>query len=397
MAIHRSWKPAWASLVVAALLAACGGGGGGDVPGTTPPAGAPTTPGAFRAVVSFGDSLSDAGTYAPATSLAGNGLAPYLGGKFTNNGATSTVWVENIAARLGIALTPHELGFAGQSVKCPAAANPALASSCTAYGQGGARVTDPNGIGKSGGALTVPVKTQIANHVARFGGFKDSDLVLVWAGANDVFTQFAVFGAAAGQVQANAAAGRITADEANNQLLAAQLAAQEAMKQAALELTGYVKTEILARGARYVAVLDLPDIVDTPFGATVTPAAQPVLRALSETFNLWLAEGLAGQPVRIASMYALNKAVKASPGTYGLTNGTIPVCDVDRIRALTAGRITDGSSLFCNGTPGVPFNTLRTGADVNTWQFADGVHPSTGGHKVISDEMLRLLRSFGWL
>lgn len=74
--VHRSWKPALAGALVALLLAACGGGGGGDVPGTTPPAGAPTTPGAFRAVVSFGDSLSDAGTYAPATSLAGNGQAP---------------------------------------------------------------------------------------------------------------------------------------------------------------------------------------------------------------------------------------------------------------------------------------------------------------------------------
>ncbi|MFT3953388.1 MAG: hypothetical protein QM722_02975 [Piscinibacter sp.] len=83
------------------------------------------------------------------------------------------------------------------SVACPAAANPVLAGTCTGYSQGGARVTDPNGIGKTSGFLTVPVKTQIANHLARFGSFKDSDLVIVFAGHNDLFYQLAVFSAAA--------------------------------------------------------------------------------------------------------------------------------------------------------------------------------------------------------
>src|SRR5438309_3290508 len=91
----------WA--LAALLLAACGGGDP-DVPGTGSPAGAPTTKGSFTAVVSFGDSLSDVGAYAPATSLAGNGTPPFFGGKFTTN-ETSTgapdanplgkIWVEN--------------------------------------------------------------------------------------------------------------------------------------------------------------------------------------------------------------------------------------------------------------------------------------------------------------
>ena len=54
-----------------------------------------------------------------------------------------------MATSLGLLVTPAEVGFNGQSVKCPAAANPnpVIAHSCTAYGQGAARVTDPNGIG----------------------------------------------------------------------------------------------------------------------------------------------------------------------------------------------------------------------------------------------------------
>lgn len=387
----------WISIALAsALLAACGGSDP-YVPGSGTTAGAPTTKGTFRAVVSFGDSLSDAGAYAPATSLTGNGAPPYFGGKFTTNGAGGTVWVENIATSLGVLLTPHEVGFGGQSVKCPAAANPAAAGSCTAYGQGGSRVTDPNGIGKAGGALTVPVKTQIANHLARFGNFKDSDLILLMVGANDIFTHFGVFAATAAQVQADAAAGRLTADQANGLLLQAQLTAQGEIKKAALELTDYVKGEILAKGGKYVAVVNLPDIAVTPFGSTVPASARGVLTGLSEIFNLWLREGLTNQPVQIIDAFSLFRTISANPGQYGLTNVTVPACDAAKIGAITGGRVTDGSSLFCNVTPGVPFNGLRTGASATTWYFADGVHPTAGGHKVFSDEVLKSLRAFGWI
>jgi outer membrane lipase/esterase len=388
-------------LVAASLLAACGGSDP-DVPGNVPPAGAPSTPGSFTALVSFGDSLSDVGTYAPATSLAGNGTAPYFGGKFTTNGGTTgangTVWVENLATTLGLLVTPAQVGFGTQSVMCPAAANPALAGTCTAYGQGGARVTDPNGIGKTAGALTVPVVTQIANHLTRFTNFKDSDLVLVYAGNNDVFTQFGAFAAAAAQIQAQAGAGAITPDEANRQLFAAQTVAQGEMKKAALELAALIRTQILAKGGKYVAVMTLSDIADTPFGNSPQVApARGVLTDLSLIFNLWLRDGLAGAPVRIIDTYALFKDGYANPGTYGITNNTVPACDGAKIQAITSGAVTDGSSLFCNSTPGAPYNGLRAGADVNTWQFADSVHPTTRGHKVISDAFTAQLQSFGWL
>lgn len=388
------------------LLAACGGGDP-DVPGSGSPAGAPTTRGTFTAVVSFGDSLSDVGSYSPATSLAGNGSAPYFGGRFTTNDTTTgaptatplgKVWVENLAASLGIVVTPAEVGFNGMSVQCPAAAVQALAGSCTAYGQGGARVTDPNGIGKSAGALTVPLVTQVANHLARFGSFKNSDLILVYGGSNDALIQFGGFAAAAAQIQANAAAGLITPDQANLQLFAAQQTANEAMKVAALALATLVKSEILAKGGSYVAVMTLSDIADTPFGNSPSVApARAVLSALSEVFNLWLREGLTGQPVQIVDTWTLFKAGYANPGQFGIVNNTTAACDVAKIQAVTGGAVTDGSSLFCNATPGAPYNTIVTGADVNTWQFADSVHPTTGGHKIISDTFAAQLLAFGWI
>lgn len=393
MKTFRSWATTAAA---AALLAACGGDEA-TVPGSGQPAGAPTTPGTFSAVVSFGDSLSDVGAYAPATSLSGTGAAPYFGGKFTVNGAGGTVWVENLATRLGLVTTPAEVGFGASSVKCPAAASPALAGTCTAYGQGGARVTDPSGIGKTSGFLTVPVKTQIANHLARFTSFKSSDLILVWGGNNDAFIQFGAFSAAATVIQTDAAAGRITADEANRRLFNAQTTAQAEMKKAALELAGYVKSEILAKGGRYVAVFNLPDSTLTPFGSTLPPSARPVLSALVDTFNLWLRDGLTDVAVKIIDQNAFGKEVAARPAAYGIVNNAVPACDAAAIAILSGGAITDGSSLFCNSTVGAPYYGLRAGASITTWQYADGVHPTPGGHKIISDYVLAQLRAFGWI
>ena len=406
MRAFRSLSP-W--IISALLLAACGGGNP-DVPGTGSPSGAPTNKGSFTAVVSFGDSLSDVGTYSPATSLAGNGTPPYFGGKFTTNETSNglpdanplgKVWVEVLAASLGITVTPAEVGFNGSAVMCPAAAVPALANTCTGYGQGGSRVTDPMGIGHNAdgsGALTVPVVTQIANHLARFGSFKASDLIFVYAGSNDVFTQFGTFAATATTIQTQAAAGMLTADQANLQLFAAQQAAEAGMKTAAQDLVNDIKTQILANGGTYVAVMTLSDIGDTPFGNLEIPAsAKPVLTDLSQVFNLWLRDGLTGEPVQIIDTFALFKDTYQNPAKYGFVNNTTPACDPVAISAITGGAVTTGSSLFCNATPGAPYNGLRAGADPITWLFSDDVHPTTGGHKAISDKFTAQLQAFGWI
>jgi outer membrane lipase/esterase len=400
----RKRSVVWA-LLGSALLAACGGGDV-TVPGTGAPAGAPTTKGNFTALVTFGDSLSDQGSYAPATSLSGDGQAPYFGGKFTVNldANAGTIWVENLATTLGLTVFPAEMGFAGSSVKCPVKyIQPSAATLCTSYGQGGARVTDPNGIGHTtasgaAAALTVPIVSQIDNHLAAFGGkFNATDLVFVWGGNNDVFAQFAGFGAAAAQIQAKAAAGTITADEAKKQLYDAQTAAQEGMKHAAQELSTYVRDKILAKGGKYVAVVNLPDSATTPFGSSLSADARGVLSTLVDTFNLWLRDGMIDQPVLWLDQNAASKDLSANPAKYGFVERSIPVCDADKIKLITGGAVTDGSSLFCNGTAGMPYNGIRTGADPMTWAFADGVHPSLGGHKAISNFMVQQLMAAGWI
>jgi phospholipase/lecithinase/hemolysin len=262
-------------------------------------------------------------------------------------------------------------------------------------------VTNPNGVGHSTGALTVPLVTQIANHLARFGSFKSTDLILVWGGDNDALTQFGIFGAAAAQIQAQAVAGQITSDQANLLLFQAQTAAQNAMKQAAQELAGYIRNQILAKGGQYVAVIEPIDFSLTPLFAGYlanpsTAAAAPVLVGLVQTFNLWLKDGLTGAPVQLLDLNPVLQGIVASPATYGMTNVTTPACSAATINAIWTAA-AGGSSLFCNATPGAPYNTIAGGASTATWLFADGIHPSTGGHALVSNYVLQQLHAFGWI
>lgn len=373
MTTRRQWHLyALSAVVSAALLAACGGGGSDQEL-------------SVGKVVSFGDSLSDLGTYAPASSLAGAaGTPPFFAGRFTtnthtgytaaSNSNTATNWLEWIASRVGVPITQAAIGFATTNIPCPAAATPALARSCTGYGQGGARVTDPNGIGKSSGALTVPVVTQVANHLARFASFASNDLVFVWAGNNDIFIQFG--SVALGVPPATAVANA---------------------KTAATELSVLIKDQILANGARRVAVLNLPDFSSLPGFASQPAENRALLTQMTAEFNASLVEGLAGTSVRVIDARALFNAVLAKPAAYGFVNVTTPACDPAKIQAVTGGRITDGSSLFCNAAAGQPFNTMKTGASTTTWAFADGVHPTPGGHKVVADTVISQLKEFGWI
>ena len=396
MASRRQWHLSLLSAVVgAALLAACGGGDS-----------EPTT----TRVVSFGDSLSDLGTYTPATQIPlgqAVGVPPFFGGRFTtntftgytasSNSNTATIWVEWVAARLGVAITQNQVGFgpvtASSPVTCPAArTSAALASSCTGYAQGGARVTNPAGInnpngngivGTSPAPMTVPVVTQVANHLAQFGGFNGGDIVFVWAAADDALTQLRAVQAA--QVTPATAVANV--------------------QTAATELAALIKDQIAAKGATRIAVLDFPDPVLLPFGAALSTDGQALLRQLATAFNDTLSAGLAGADgVAIIDMDPLFADVAATPSKYGIANFTSFACDPAKIAAVTGGRVTDGSALFCNASPASAFvapmpnlNTLRTGASASTWFYADDVHPSIGGHKVIADYVITKIKDLGWM
>jgi outer membrane lipase/esterase len=378
---RRRWH--FSTLAAAALIVAGCGGGDTEAPLAT-------------RVIAFGDSLTDVGTYTPATSLTPTpGAAPYFGGKWTTNtfteyalapaGATrrantnnANIWVEWIATRLGVAITPAEVGFGPTRVPCPAQAS-GLAATCTGYAQGGSRVTDPNGIGRTSGALTIPMVDQIASQNTRSvpgfkSGFDSGDIVFVFGGNNDVFIQFGAV-----------AQGLPPAD------------AVTAIQTAGTELATLVKNEILAKGATRVAVLTLQDSAATPAFSGLPAENKAFLSSLSAAFNTALTTGLSGSGAQIIDARALAAATLANPAAVGITNTTTPACDPAKISAITGGVVTNGSSLFCNASAGVPFNGIAAGASASTSLFADGVHPTTTGHKIFADQVWSKLKDFGWV
>lgn len=391
----------------------------------------------FRRVIVFGDSLSDGGAYTVWASAAASGAnrfvgttplqmlaaaAPY-GGKFTTNGGK--VWVENIASDIGYDMKPANLMGGNQASMDLSKMG---CTTCTNYAQGGSRVSLQPGIGNIGttanpanaavaplgfagnsagasvaatpvllgaatadytvtnkflGASTIPVVQQIDQHLASTyataGKFAATDLVIVMAGANDVFTQ-------AGLAGANA----ITSD-----------AAGAAVGKAASDLVAQV-ARIKAAGARFVMVVGLPNMGQTPAGVAQGAAAAAALTALSQSvFNPTVKAGLATVgKVAYLDPVPMFSAVVANPSTYGFTkviDTTSPAtaiasqaCGPNAIAQAAAGdSATSPSSLFCsaaNASLGI-VGTLRALLADQTYAFADGVHPTTQMHKVLANHV----------
>ncbi|AXW16945.1 MULTISPECIES: SGNH/GDSL hydrolase family protein [Ralstonia solanacearum species complex] len=337
----RQWMVA-ATAALALSLTACGGG-------ETDQSGNPSVVKVQRMVV-FGDSLSDAGTYTPVAQAVG-------GGRFTTN--PGPVWAETVASQLGVALTPAVMGYGTSVQSCPKAG-------CFDYAQGGSRVTDPDGIGHNGGAgaLTYPVKQQLANFYAAsnnaFNG--NSDIVFVLAGNNDIFFWSAAVATSSSGVTPAIATAQV--------------------QQAATDLVGYVK-DMIAKGATQVYVFNLPDSSLTPQGVASGTTGQELLRALVGAFNTTLQSGLAGTSARIIDFNSQLTAVIQNGASFGFANTSATACDATKVNALVPN--AGGSSLFCSA------NTLvASGAD-QSYLFADGVHPTTAGHRLIASNVLARL------
>jgi phospholipase/lecithinase/hemolysin len=325
-----------------ALLTACGGGSSSS-PSSTPSGGVKLQ------VVSFGDSLSDVGTYSPVI------LASFGGGRFTTN--PGQIWTQNVAQYYGDTLTPAYLGGFGQ---------PLAASSGLGYAQGGSRVTQQPGLGHAPSnlpdyaqATTVPVATQVQQYLSAKGSFNSNQLVLINGGADDIFYN----------VQAAAAAGNTPA---------AQLQAAQAIGLAAQQLGGVVQ-QILAAGATHVVLMNVPDIGGSP--QAVSTGTQAAFTQLSGIYNQALVATLQAlgiyNKVIFIDAFSWGDKIAANFQANGFTvSNTGTACNLKAmVTAATAFGApmpaAFGSSLFCS-----PDTYTVPGAD-QTYMFADTVHPTT--------------------
>lgn len=333
----------------------------------------------FSTIVSFGDSLSDVGTYKVST------LAAVGGGQYTVNAAAGgTNWTEVLSRRLAISASPCAAQTGLNSVIPGIPAVPVTNHpGCNSYAQGGARVTNPIGPGNvnllpadPGGALgqlTDPVVNQIARHLANNGGvFSGKELVTVLAGGNDVFMNLAIVAGTAAATSNDPVA-----------VAAASAKAVAAMGQAGAELATLVKTQIVGKGARYVVAVTLPDLSQSPFALSKDVTTQALVATMVTTFNSQLKAGLVGvNRVLQVDAYAQGRLQTQFPQLFGLSNVNSPACDLTKTILPT--------SLVCSA------NTVVAG-DVSRYQFADGVHPTPYAHKLLSTFVYLKLMAKGWL
>lgn len=416
--------PTWAPLALtAALLAACGGSGDGDQ--------SPNV--RYTSMVSFGDSLSDVGTYATPALVQRTG-----GGKYTVNGAGPRNWTELIAKQLGLpAPCAAQTGLNSVGPLAILAAATTNHPGCLNYAQGGARVTNPVGPGNvallpgdTGGALgqlTDPVKNQINRHLAAVGGsFSGTELVTVLAGGNDALIQLATFSAGAtaaataaitaavpGQIQRDIVAGTCVPTDAQATNCQAAAIAEltptvgaaavaafaqtnapviaTAMGTAGAELAGYIKALIVGKGAKHVVVVNLPDLSQTPSGLAQSVQTRAFINQLVNAFNGQLKSGLAGTSgVIIVDAYTQNRDQTANPAQYQLTNVTSPACNLTDAVNTGTNKTLFSSSLACTEA------TLVAG-DVSHYLYADSVHPTPWGYRLLAQFVTQNMLQAGWL
>jgi phospholipase/lecithinase/hemolysin len=380
------------SVLMAVAVVSCVGGDAGVGRMALAADGPQSAPPHFAAQITFGDSLSDVGSYAVGA------VAATGGGKFTVNGngtafhpeLTGQIWDEMIAYQLGqpapCAAQTGLQGDAALGLNAPVTNHPG----CYDYAQGGARIVDPIGpgnvlAGSPIGELTVPIVTQVANHLAAVGGrFNGNEIVFVMAGSNDVVAWWqALANGANAAAQAAGPYPEAQAQARANYLTSSGPGAVGALQAAGAALANIISQQIVGAGANFVVVNNAPDLSGSPLGASQDPQLRTLVQQMVQAFNGALKTGIDALPqVAQVDVYALSQDALANPAAYGLTNTTAPACGPN---------LVGGNSLMCT------VGNVYPGVDASHVMFADTVHPTPYGHWLIARQVATVMAARGWL
>ncbi len=283
-------------------------------------------------VVSFGDSLSDNGN-----------LFLLSGGAAPGDAAFGLYPSRRFSSGLAFA----EI-FAGSSMLNFPLATPANVNSGNInYAVGGSRTSGPQTPGPT-------TQQQIGLFLGTGGRFGASDIVTLWAGANNIFQAVP---AAAGN-PATAVATMIGVSNAS----AADLGAQ-------------MRT-LAGAGARTIVSLNLPNFSGLPnFNFGPNAPANALAGASSGAFNV----ALSGQQAAVAA---------ANPGT------NIVAVDVaslfNAVQANPAGFGFANAAQACIRVTACATGTLAT---QNTFAFWDDVHPTESGYRLVAQTVDQYVRA----
>jgi outer membrane lipase/esterase len=439
------------ALLAAAVLSACGGSDNNNSAVAPKPV--------FASQVSFGDSLSDLGTYKVGATVTASG-----GGTFTINGDNTATfpalhgknWTQLMATQLKFAAPcPAWTGLEGSVAGgFSAPITPNLL--CSSYAMGGSRVTNevgPNHVktGSPVGALTYPVVKQVAEHLTRNAGkFNGSEIVYVWAGGNDLLSLLGKLTADANAAGVKAlitslapklGAGATNPAAATGAIAAAMGAAAVAPNASNASIVGAgVSTAAAQPGnggvlAIYKPMVDAATLDATAAGNAYAAANGPALVPLMADAGLELTKLIKEQMIaKGATHVVLNSlpdvatttptGIAATPSgkqliagmvsafnlalQVGIDGMTDKILYVDLFAASqaqlanpTAFGISNATTPACapknSSALFCTINTTLPGVDVSKYLFADDVHPAPYGHSLIAKKVAETMVAKGWL
>ena len=364
--------------LASALVAACGGGGSDTATAVE-----------ITSLKVMGDSLADTGTFGGVTATVQGGV----------------MYPQRVAENFGVAKPCNHYVATGATTFAP---NPA--AGCTNYAIGGGRINNPT---NPASPLSVIQQLKDASATANHG---PKDLLLIDGGGNDAADLVGAYLRAASDGGATYSA--LLKTELDPTLVNTELAKGAAglaglgtlyMTALANQFADAIDTHALAKGAQYVAVLNMPPITHTPRfqtvlasigaaqGAAARAQAEGLFKSWIVAYNTRLAARYEGNgKVVVVDFYTSFEDNIAQPAQYSLTNVTTPVCPA--------------TGMGADGLPTYTFATCTAAAlsaappagvtDPNWWQryaFADGFHPTPYAHQLVSQLIARSLASKGWL
>ena len=387
-------KTTWAAVGAALILAACGGGGGD---------GNQTPKVSIKSVKVFGDSLTDSGTFNAAL---GNRI-------FSVQGATHQIWTERIASAYGIPSLCNAYQFTGTgSMFIP---NPTT-TGCTSYGVGKGKIHNP--IANGGANLPFSIVKQMTDAGAAIGTYSATDLVLIDGGGNDTADLVAKYlgTAAPGGAGAYSSFLKEVLDTTlvDNTLLTGPAGFASIggtyMTAVADVFFDAIQSQILNKGAQHVLILNMPNIVVTPYvqavldqvgtanGAPARAQAEGLFRSWMVAFNTRLSARASGiNSVVVVDFYTSMDDEVKHPEQYGLTNVTTPACPATGssagIPTYTFSTCTD--TALSALTP--PVGATGGANWWKTYAFADNFHPTPYGYQLLAQLASKSLVFAGWL
>jgi outer membrane lipase/esterase len=384
----HQWKRNVVALGAAALVAACGGGGSDT-----------TTKVNITSVKVMGDSLADSGTF---------------GFKATVQGTDSLVYPERVALSYGITSMCNYYAATSATTFVPNTAK----AGCTNYAIAGSRI---NNYSAPTSQLSVVQQMKDATATTNIGA---SELALIDGGGNDAadlvgaYLRAGTDGGASylALLKTVLDATTVNTEAANGAAGLAKLGGMY-MVGVATQFSAAIDANVLAKGANYVAVLNMPGITNTPRfqlvlgsiaqkaalagatdgGAAARAQAEGLFKSWIEAFNSALATHYAGNSkVVVVDFYTSFNEEVAIPAQYSLTNVTTPVCPA-------TGVGSDGLPVysFPTCTAAAVSAAPPTGVtDPNWWKsyaFSDGFHPTPYAHQLLGQLIARSLATKGWL